>query len=110
MDCIFCKIINKEIPSDIVYENDKVIAFKDISPKAPVHILVVTKKHIASIDHIEEGDKELMGDLILAAKNIAREKGLKGYKLLINVGREGGQIVDHIHLHLISGKNSINQL
>ena len=110
MDCIFCKIINKEIPSDIVYENDKVIAFKDISPKAPVHILVVPKKHIASIDRIEEKDKELMGDLILATKSIAREKGLKGYKLLINVGREGGQIVDHVHLHLISGKNSINQL
>jgi len=110
MDCIFCKIINKEIPSDIVYENDKVIAFKDISPKAPVHILVVPKKHIASIDRIEEEDKELMGDLILAAKSMARERRLKGYKLLINVGREGGQIVDHVHLHLISGKNSINQL
>lgn len=110
MDCIFCKIINKEIASDIVYEDDKVIAFKDISPKAPIHILVVPKKHIVSIGHIEKEDKELMGDLIWTAKSIAREKGLKGYKLLINVGREGGQVVDHVHLHLISGKNSINQL
>jgi len=108
MDCIFCKIINKERASDIVYEDDKVIAFKDINPKAPVHILVVPKKHIASINHIKEEDKELMGDLIWTAKNIAKE--LKGYKLIINVGREGGQVVDHIHLHLISGKNSTNQV
>lgn len=104
MACIFCQIINKEQPSEIVYENEKIIAFKDINPVAPVHILVVPKKHIDSVAHLEEEDKELMGELIFAAKKIAEEKKLTGYKLAINVGREGGQIVDHIHLHLLSGK------
>lgn len=103
MKCIFCKIINKEIPSDIIYEDDKFIAFKDMNPKAPIHFLVVPKKHIPSIDHVEIEDKELMGELILVVQKIAREKNLKGYKLAINVGREGGQIIDHLHMHLLSG-------
>lgn len=103
MKCIFCKIINKEIPSDIIYEDDKFIAFKDTNPKAPIHFLVVPKKHIPSIDHVEIEDKELMGELILVVQKIAREKNLKGYKLAINVGREGGQIIDHLHMHLLSG-------
>ena len=104
MDCLFCKIINKEVPSNIVYEDDKFVAFKDIAPKAPLHLLIIPKKHIASIDHVEVEDKTLMGELILVAQKIAREKSLKGYKLLINVGREGGQIIDHLHLHLLSGR------
>ena len=103
MKCIFCKIINKEIPSDIIYEDDKFIAFKDMNPKAPIHFLVVPKKHIPSIDHVEIEDKELMGELILVVQKIAREKNLKGYKLAINVGREGGQMIDHLHMHLLSG-------
>ncbi len=102
-DCIFCKIVNKELPSDIVYEDDNVIVIKDANPKAPVHFLIIPKKHILSVDHIELEDKALMGDLILTAKKIAKEKNLKGYRLLINVGREGGQVIDHIHLHLLSG-------
>ncbi len=104
MDCLFCKIINKEAPVDIVYDDDKFLAFNDINPKAPIHILIVPKKHISSVDHLEIGDKELMGELILIAQKIAREKKLKGYKLIINVGREGGQIIDHLHLHLLAGK------
>ena len=104
MDCIFCKIINKELPSEIVFENEKVIVFKDIHPKAPVHFLIVPKKHIISINHLEIQDKELVGDLVLIAKNIAKEKNLSGYKLLVNVGRQGGQMVDHLHLHLLSGE------
>jgi len=104
MDCLFCKIIKKELPSEIVYEDDKVLAFKDINPQAPVHFLIVPKKHIASVDHVEFQDKELMGDLILAAQKIAKEKKLSGYKLQINVGRSAGQIVDHLHLHLLSEK------
>ncbi len=104
MDCLFCKIINKEVPSNIVYEDDRFVAFKDIDPKAPLHLLIIPKKHIASIDHVEVEDKTLMGELILVAQKIAREKSLKGYKLLINVGREGGQIIDHLHLHLLSGR------
>lgn len=104
MDCIFCKIIDKEVPSDIVYENDEIIVIKDTDPKAAIHLLIIPKKHILSVNHIETEDKALMGDLILTAKKIAKEKSLKGYKLLINVGREGGQIIDHIHLHLLSGR------
>jgi len=102
MECIFCKIIKKEMAADVVYEDNNIIAFKDIYPKAPVHILIVPKKHIESVNYVEEEDKDLMGELILVAKKIAQEKELKGYKLSINVGRDGGQIVDHLHLHLLS--------
>lgn len=104
MDCLFCKIINKELPSDIVYENEKVISFKDINPKAPVHLLILPKKHIPSVNHLEEVDKGLIGDLFLAAKDTAKDKNLNGYKLVVNIGREGGQLIDHLHLHLLSGK------
>jgi histidine triad (HIT) family protein len=104
MSCLFCKITDKEVPADIVYENDKFLAFKDITPAALVHILIIPKKHIPSVDHVKIEDKELMGELILTAQKIARKKNLKGYKLIINVGREGGQVIDHIHLHLLGGK------
>ncbi len=103
-NCIFCKIIDKETPSDIIYENDEIIIIKDVNPKAPVHLLIIPKKHIPSVNHIETKDKALIGDLILAAKEIAKEKNLKGYKLLINVGKEGGQIIEHLHVHLLSGR------
>ena len=102
MDCLFCKIANKEQDTEIVYEDDNFVAFNDIHPKSPVHILVVPKRHIESVMALEDSDKELMGELILTAKNIAKE--LKGYKLLINVGRQGGQIIDHLHLHLLGMK------
>jgi histidine triad (HIT) family protein len=95
--------VNKETPAEIVYENDKIIAFKDINPKAPIHLLIIPKKHIPSVDHLELRDKELMGELILTAQKIARGKKLKGYRLQINVGRPAGQIIDHLHLHLLSG-------
>jgi len=104
MNCIFCKIINKEISSDIVYEDDSIIAIKDINPKAPVHFLIIPKKHIPSVNYLGVEDKTLMGEIILTAKKIAKEKELKGYKLIINVGREAGQLIDHLHLHLLSGK------
>ena len=103
-DCFFCKIINKELPSEIVYENEEAVAFRDIHPKAVVHILILPKKHIVSISHLELKDKNLVGDLFLAAQKIAKENNLKGYKLTINVGREGGQLIDHLHLHLLGGK------
>jgi histidine triad (HIT) family protein len=104
MDCIFCKIINKELPADIVYEDQEVIVFKDIKPSAPVHLLIVPQKHIFSVDHLGVEDKVLAGELILTAQKIAREMKLEGYRLQINVGRKGGQIVDHLHLHLLSIK------
>jgi histidine triad (HIT) family protein len=103
--CIFCKILNKELPADIIYEDEKILAFKDIHPKAPIHILIIPKDHIISVDHLKEENKELIGELILAAKKIAEMKGLStGYKLTINVGKDGGQEVDHLHLHLLGGK------
>ena len=104
MDCIFCKIANKEIPKDFVYEDEKIMIFEDINPKAPVHLLIIPKKHIASVDHLGIEDKTLMGEIILTAQKLAKEENLKGYKLIINVGRKAGQIVDHLHLHLLSGK------
>lgn len=101
MDCVFCKIIKHEIPAQIVLENDRLIAFNDIKPSAPVHILVVPKEHIESIAHLKENHREILADVIFCAKEIAKSKGLKGYKLNFNVGREGGQLIDHLHLHLL---------
>lgn len=103
-ECIFCKIISKEIQADFIAEFDRVVAFRDIRPVAPVHILVVPRAHILSVDHLEPGHKELIGELFLLAKEIARKQNLTGaYKLVFNVGRGGGQIIDHLHLHLIGG-------
>jgi len=105
MDCIFCKIIKKEIPADIVFENDEVLAFKDIKPIAPVHVLVIPKKHIASINDLAEADGLLAGKMILAGRKIAQDlqTAEKGYKLLFRTGEWGGQEVGHIHLHVIGG-------
>ncbi|PKL85400.1 MAG: histidine triad nucleotide-binding protein [Ignavibacteriae bacterium HGW-Ignavibacteriae-1] len=105
-ESIFTKIINRDIPANIVYENDDVIAFEDISPKAPVHILVVPKKPIATINDAVVEDAELLGKIILAAAEIAKSKGIaeRGYRLVINCNEEGGQSVFHIHCHLIGGK------
>ncbi len=105
MECVFCKIINKEIPAEIVFEDEDILAFKDIHPVAPVHILIIPKKHIASINDLEEGDIELVGKMIFQAKGIAKNFDIsqKGYKLLIRTGEWGGQEVSHIHLHLIGG-------
>jgi len=100
-DCLFCKIINKEVDSDIVYEDDKCVAFKDINPKARVHLLVVPRKHIPTIADLEEGDEALMGHLIGVAKKLAAENNCSSYQLLFNVGREAGQIIFHVHLHLM---------
>lgn len=110
MDCLFCKIINKQIPSEIVYEDEKFVAFKDIDPKTPLHLLIVPKEHIVSVAYLKPEHKELIGELILTAKKIAHEQGIseKGYKLNFNVGRGGGQLIDHIHLHLLSGRETVN--
>lgn len=102
-DCIFCKISAKKIPSDIAVDNERVLAFKDIKPSAPVHYLVIPKEHIQSIAHLESNHKEIISELIYTAKKLANTLGLKGYKLVFNVGREGGQVIDHLHLHLLGG-------
>ncbi len=88
--------------SEIIFENDNFIAIKDIKPKAPIHLLIIPKKHIESVKEIKEQDKELMGELFLIAKKIAEDKNLESYKLKVHVGREAGQIIDHIHMHLLS--------
>ncbi len=104
MDCILCKIANKEIPSEIIYEDDLVYAVNDINPKAPVHILIVAKKHIKSVNELSGGDKELIAKMIIVAKEIAKNTGIvEGYKLLFNVGKRGGQVIEHLHLHLMGG-------
>ena len=112
MSCIFCKIIAGEIPSTKVYEDDKVLAFHDINPAAPVHILVVPKAHIADVNGITEENKSVMGDIFLAAKRIAAEKGLpeKGYRLLVNNGKAAGQEVFHLHVHIFGGKDSLGPM
>ena len=104
-DCVFCKITAKEINADIVYEDSKVVAFNDIRPSAPVHVLVVPKEHIQSIAHLESNHNEVISKLIFTAKSLAEKANLKGYKLVFNVGREGGQVIDHLHLHLLGGWN-----
>lgn len=103
MDCIFCKIANKEVDSEFLYESDSVVAFDDIKHDLPVHILIVPKRHLASISDIQLSDKELIGEMVLVAKELAEKNKLTGYKLAINVGRDGGQIIDHLHLHLLGG-------
>ncbi|MCH7883232.1 HIT domain-containing protein [Patescibacteria group bacterium] len=100
MNCLFCKIIRKENPADIIFENAETIIFKDINPKARIHLLITPKKHIPSIKEVEDVDRELLGSLILLARDMAKKENLRGYKLLFNVGQEGGQIIDHVHLHL----------
>ena len=102
MECVFCKIARKEAPAAMAYEDEEFAAFSDTRPKAPVHLLIVPKKHIATLQDVEESDMQLIGKLMLTARKVAREKQLKGYKLEMNVGREGGQEVEHIHLHLLA--------
>lgn len=104
-DNIFLKIIRKEIPADIVYEDEEILAFRDIHPLAPVHILIIPKKPIESVATLETGDAGVVGKMFLIAQGIAKDLNIseKGYKLLIRVGRDGGQEVPHLHLHLIGG-------
>ena len=105
-DCLFCKIIDGEIPGDIVYENDNVLAFKDINPVAPTHILIIPKTEIPTFNDIEEEHQMLLGGLLLAAKKIAADQNLSknGYRLVINCNDDGGQTVYHLHMHIIGGR------
>jgi len=104
VDCIFCKIIKKQIPSSLVFEDDKILAFNDISPKAPVHILVIPKQHVAGI--AELSDTAIVSDLFALMKKLAVEKGLDktGYRIVVNHGKDAGQAVPHLHFHLLGGR------
>lgn len=105
MDCIFCKIVAGQIPAKKVKEDREFLAFHDIDPRAPTHILVIPKKHLASLAHAEVSDQALLGRLFLAAGEVAREQGLeKGFRVVISTGPEGGQTVDHLHLHVLGGR------
>jgi len=106
MDCIFCRIISGEIPSDILYQDEQVVAFRDINPKAPVHLLLVPREHIESVAELSEDEASIMGHLVAVANRLAREAGIseKGYRLVVNSGPEGGQEVPHLHLHLLGGR------
>ena len=106
VDCIFCKIVEGSIPSRKVYEDDHVVAFHDIQPLAPVHLLVIPKRHIASLDAVGTEDAELLGRVMLAAKRVAGDAGLadSGYRVVTNIGPDAGQIVFHLHLHVLGGE------
>ncbi|MBE9097225.1 MULTISPECIES: histidine triad nucleotide-binding protein [unclassified Tychonema] len=104
-ETLFSKIIRKEIPADIVYEDDLALAFRDINPQAPVHILVIPKKPIPKLADAESGDQDLMGHLLLTVKRVAEQEGLSnGYRVAINTGNDGGQTVHHLHLHILGGR------
>lgn len=105
-DCIFCKIVKKEIPAEIVYENEDVLVFKDIKPAAPIHLLLIPKKHIPTFFDLKEEDASIMGKVQLAAGHVAREMGLlsRGFRLASNCGRDAEQLVMHIHYHLLAGR------
>lgn len=105
-ECLFCKIIKGEIPSNKVYEDEEVLAFHDITPQAPIHILVIPKKHITSLAYLEKEDETLIGKIYSVINKIAEEKGFKqdGYRVVTNCGKNGGQTVMHLHFHILAGK------
>jgi len=104
--CIFCKIIAKKIPATVLYESDRVLAFPDVSPQAPIHLLIIPKAHFAHVGEIPEAELSVMQEMVGAARRLASEKGLseRGYRLVMNVNPEGGQTVFHVHMHLLAGK------
>ena len=107
MACIFCDIVAKRAPATIVHEDDEIMAFQDIHPQAPIHVLVLPKLHLATVNDLEEQHIPLMGKLFLVAKHLAAQWNIvrQGYRLRVHVGRGGGQLIDHIHMHLLSGRN-----
>ena len=105
-ECIFCKMINGEIPCSKVFEDDKILAFNDISPEAPTHVLIIPKEHISSVNELNDNNIDVIGHIFLKAKEIANKLGIdkEGYRIVTNCGKNGGQTVDHIHYHLMGGR------
>jgi histidine triad (HIT) family protein len=106
MDCIFCQIVAGKVPSDTLYQDERVMAFRDIRPITPTHVVIISKKHIPSLLQLSEADLPLMADLVKVANQLAKREGIaeKGYRLVINCGREGTQLVPHLHMHLLGGR------
>ncbi len=105
MDCIFCKIAHNEIPSKKLYEDDEIVAFNDLEPQAPVHVLIIPKAHISSANEITSENSDIIGKIFMVAAKIAKEQGLdKGYRIVNNCGEDGGQTVQHLHFHLLGGR------
>lgn len=106
MECVFCQIVAGKLPSDIVYQDEEVIAFHDINPQSPTHMLIIPKKHISSLAELAEGETSLMGHMVNIANQLAKREGVaqSGYRLVVNCGQEGGQLVPHLHLHLLGGR------
>ncbi len=106
-DCLFCKIAGGEIPAALVHQDDRIVAFRDINPQAPTHILLIPREHIASLDAADGEHRALLGDLLLAARDLARSEGMAedGYRTVVNVGADGGQTVHHLHVHLLGGRS-----
>lgn len=107
MDCLFCKLVAREIPADILYEDDQVIAFRDIAPQAPTHVLIIPKRHISTLNDLQEEDCALVGRLQFTAQKIAKSLGIDeaGYRVVMNCNEQGGQTVYHIHMHLLGGRD-----
>jgi len=105
-DCLFCKIVDREIPGEIVFEDEQVLAFKDINPLAPVHVLIIPKQHISDLNEITANDESLLGHLLAVSKELAEKLGIaqSGYRVVTNIGKDGGQIIKHLHFHLLGGK------
>jgi histidine triad (HIT) family protein len=106
-DCIFCKIVNKQIPSRIVYEDDSILAFHDIDPKAPVHVLVIPKQHIPSINEVTQENSQVIAHIFATMPKIAQQLGIKdsGYRVVVNCGKDAGQAVNHLHYHVLGGRS-----
>jgi len=106
MDCIFCKIVAGQIPSDILYQDEEVIAFRDIDPQAPVHVLIIPRRHISTLANLADGDMPLIGNMIRVANQLAKSEGVfeSGYRVVVNCGEQGGQLVQHLHMHLLGGR------
>jgi len=112
MDCIFCQIVAGKVPSEIIYQDEEVIAIRDINPQAPIHLLIIPKRHIPSLTHLSEAEAPLMEHMVNIANQLAKREGIfdRGYRLVVNCGKEGGQLVPHLHMHLLGGRKLSDRL
>ena len=112
MDCIFCQIVAGKVPSNILYQDEEVIAFRDVNPQSPTHLLIIPRRHILSLAHLSKAELSLIGHLVDVADQLAKKEGIaeKGYRLAINCGEQGGQLVPHLHMHLLGGRKLSDKL